>query len=126
MPDVSGVGISFGADRIYDVMVGLNLFPENLTAATKVVFVNLGEKEAIASLALVNQLRHLGVSAELYPDSAKMKKQMEYANRRQIPFVVIIGSNELEQGVATLKNMATGEQQTLPIATFADAVKEVL
>ena len=126
MPDVSGVGISFGADRIYDVMVGLNLFPENLTAATKVVFVNLGEKEAIASLALVNQLRHLGVSAELYPDSAKMKKQMEYANRRQIPFVVIIGSNELEQGVATLKNMATGEQQTLPIATFADAVKEAL
>ena len=126
MPDVSGVGISFGADRIYDVMVGLNLFPENLTAATKVVFVNLGEKEAIASLALVNQLRHLGVSAELYPDSAKMKKQMEYANRREIPFVVIIGSNELEQGVATLKNMATGEQQTLPIATFADAVKEVL
>ena len=126
MPDVSGVGISFGADRIYDVMVGLNLFPENLTAATKVVFVNLGEKEAIASLALVNQLRHLGVSAELYPDSAKMKKQMEYANRRQIPFVVIIGSNELEQGVATLKNMATGEQQTLPIATFADAVKGVL
>ena len=126
MPDVSGVGISFGADRIYDVMVGLNLFPENLTAATKVVFVNLGEKEAIASLALVNQLRHLGVSAELYPDSAKMKKQMEYANRRQIPFVVIIGSNELEQGVATLKNMATGEQQTLPIATLVDAVKEVL
>jgi tetratricopeptide (TPR) repeat protein len=90
------------------------------------IYTNLGEKEAIASLALVNQLRHLGVSAELYPDSAKMKKQMEYANRRQIPFVVIIGSNELEQGVATLKNMATGEQQTLPIATFADAVKEVL
>ena len=122
MPDVSGVGISFGADRIYDVMVGLNLFPENLTAATKIVFVNLGEKEALASLALVNQLRQRGISAELYPDSAKMKKQMEYANRRQIPYVVIIGSNELEQGVATVKNMATGEQETLHIATFAEEV----
>ena len=122
MPDVSGVGISFGADRIYDVMVGLNLFPENLTAATKIVFVNLGEKEALASLALVNQLRQRGISAELYPDSAKMKKQMEYANRRQIPYVVIIGSNELEQGVATVKNMATGEQETLPIATFAEVI----
>ncbi len=122
MPDVSGVGISFGADRIYDVMVGLNLFPENLTVATKIVFVNLGEKEALASLALVNQLRQRGISAELYPDSAKMKKQMEYANRRQIPYVVIIGSNELEQGVATVKNMATGEQVTLPIATFAEEV----
>ena len=122
MPDVSGVGISFGADRIYDVMVGLNLFPENLTAATKIVFVNLGEKEALASLALVNQLRQRGISAELYPDSAKMKKQMEYANRRQIPYVVIIGSNELEQGVATVKNMATGEQETLPIATFAEMI----
>ncbi|MBQ1201393.1 MAG: histidine--tRNA ligase, partial [Alistipes sp.] len=120
--DVSGVGISFGADRIYDVMVGLNLFPENLTAATKIVFVNLGEKEALASLALVNQLRQRGISAELYPDSAKMKKQMEYANRRQIPYVVIIGSNELEQGVATVKNMATGEQETLHIATFAEEI----
>ena len=119
---MSGVGISFGADRIYDVMVGLNLFPENLTAATKIVFVNLGEKEALASLALVNQLRQRGISAELYPDSAKMKKQMEYANRRQIPYVVIIGSNELEQGVATVKNMATGEQETLPIATFAEVM----
>ena len=122
MPDVSGVGISFGADRIYDVMVGLDLFPAEIGCSTKVLFVNLGQAEAMASLCAVNTLRGAGISAELYPDSAKMKKQMEYANRRAIPYVAIIGSNELEQGVATVKNMATGEQETLPIATFAEVI----
>ncbi len=122
MPDVSGVGISFGADRIYDVMVGLDLFPAEIGRSTKVLFVNLGEAEAMASLVAVNKLRDAGVSAELYPDSAKMKKQMESANRRGIPYVAIIGSNELEQGVVTLKNMVTGEQQTVS----TDSLVEIL
>ena len=122
MPDVSGVGISFGADRIYDVMVGLDLFPAEIGCSTKVLFVNLGEAEAMASLVAVNKLRDAGVSAELYPDSAKMKKQMESANRRGIPYVAIIGGNELEQGVVTLKNMVTGEQQTVS----TDSLVEIL
>ena len=123
MPDVSGVGISFGADRIYDVMVGLDLFPTEIGCSTKVLFVNLGEAEALASLCAVNALRVAGVSAELYPDSTKMKKQMEYANRRAIPYVAIIGSNELEQGVVTIKNMTSGEQNTIPVAQVAEYIK---
>ena len=119
MPDVSGVGISFGADRIYDVMVGLALFPAEIGCSTKVLFVNLGQAEAMASLCAVNTLRGAGISAELYPDSAKMKKQMEYANRRAIPYVAIIGSNELEQGVVTVKNTTTGEQTTVAVAQIA-------
>ena len=122
MPDVSGVGISFGADRIYDVMVGLDLFPAEIGCSTKVLFVNLGDAEAAASLCAVNKLRSAGISAEIYPDSAKMKKQMEYANRRQIPYVAIIGSNELEQGVVTLKNMTTGEQNTVAIADIVSHI----
>ena len=113
MPGMSGVGISFGADRIYDVMLGLNLFPEELACSTKVFFVNLGEKEQLASMRLISELRNKGISAEIYPESAKMKKQMEYANRRGIPYVVIIGSNELERKVATLKDMRSGEQREL-------------
>ena len=123
LSDVSGVGISFGADRIYDVMVGLDLFPAEVGCSTKVLFVNLGQKESLASLAAVNALRGAGISAELYPDSAKMKKQMEYANRRMIPFVAIIGSNELEQGVVTIKNMATGEQKTVSVADITEAIE---
>ncbi len=111
LPDVSGVGISFGADRIYDVMTGLELFPESVDCTTQVLFVNLGAAEELQSLKLIAELRAEGVAAEIYPESAKMKKQMEYANRRSIPYVVIIGSQELELGVATVKNMRTGEQQ---------------
>ena len=122
MPDVSGVGISFGADRIYDVMVGLDLFPAEIGCSTKVLFVNLGQAEAMASLCAVNTLRGAGISAELYPDSTKMKKQMEYANRRVIPYVAIIGSNELEQGVVTVKNMTTGEQTTVAVAQIAQCI----
>ena len=113
MPGMSGVGISFGADRIYDVMLGLNLFPEELACSTKVFFVNLGENEQLASMRLISELRNKSISAEIYPESAKMKKQMEYANRRGIPYVVIIGSNELERKVATLKDMRSGEQREL-------------
>ncbi|MBQ4503487.1 MAG: histidine--tRNA ligase [Alistipes sp.] len=120
--DVSGVGISFGADRIYDVMVGLDLFPSDIATTTKVLFVNLGVAEAMASLRAVKSLRSAGISAELYPDSAKMKKQMEYANRRAIPYVAIIGSNELEQGVVTLKNMNSGEQTTVAVTSLAETI----
>ena len=122
LPNTSGVGISFGADRIYDVMVGLDLFPEEVNFTTRVLFVNLGEDEKLASLRIIKSLRDAGVAAEIYPESAKMKKQMEYANRRMIPYVVIIGSNELSEGKATVKNMRSGEQQTVAF----DAVAEIL
>ena len=123
MPDVSGVGISFGADRIYDVMVGLDLFPADVTCLTKVLFVNLGEAEGLASLRCAKALREAGIATEVYPDSAKMKKQMEYANRRQIPYVVIIGSNELAEGKATVKNMTTGEQNLVTFEEIANLIK---
>ena len=119
LQNVSGVGISFGADRIYDVMLGLGLFPEELNSSTRAIFINLGAEEQAASLSLLRQLRSEGIPAEIYPESAKMKKQMEYANRRQIPFVVIIGSEELAAKEATVKNMLSGEQQRV---SFADLV----
>lgn len=122
MPDTSGVGISFGADRIYDVMTGLNLFPEEVDFSTKVLFVNLGEQERMAAMRIMRTLRDHGVATEIYPEPAKMKKQMEYANRRSIPYVVIIGSNELQNGQATVKNMRTGEQS----AVAFDAIRDML
>ncbi|MDE7069856.1 MAG: histidine--tRNA ligase [Alistipes sp.] len=114
MPGLSGVGISFGADRIYDVMTGLELFPEEVAGTTRVLFANLGEEEEYASLLLLRELRRRGIAAEIYPENGKMKKQMEYANRRGIPYVVLIGSRELEVRRATLKNMTTGEQSEVP------------
>ena len=122
MPDTSGVGISFGADRIYDVMTGLNLFPEEVDFSTKVLFVNLGEQERMAAMRIMRTLRDHGVATEIYPEPVKMKKQMEYANRRSIPYVVIIGSNELQNGLATVKNMRTGEQN----AVAFDAIRDML
>ena len=116
LQNVSGVGISFGADRIYDVMLGLNLFPEELNSSTRAIFLNLGAEEQNASLKLLRGLRSMGIAVEIYPEPAKMKKQMEYANRRQIPFVVIIGSEELAAKEATVKNMVTGEQRRVPFA----------
>ena len=123
MPGMSGVGISFGADRIYDVMCGLELFPADTMVTTKVLFVNLGEQEQLASLRAVDALRTAGISAEVYPDSAKMKKQMEYANRRGIPYVVIIGSEELAEGMATLKDMQRGEQIKVAIAELVQHIQ---
>lgn len=125
MPNVSGVGISFGADRIYDVMVGLELFPEDVNISTKAIFVNLGAQEQLESLKLMKELRTHGVSCEIYPEPAKMKKQMEYANKRSIPFVVIIGSNEVESRQATVKNMILSEQTVVPfekLATFLGSI----
>ncbi len=119
MPNLSGVGISFGADRIYDVMTGLGLFPEEVNFSTRVFLTNLGEEEQTAALGLLRQLRQAGIAAEIYPEPGKMKKQMEYANRRSIPYVVIIGSQELEAGVVTLKEMRSGEQRQVPMAEVA-------
>lgn len=110
MPGVSGVGISFGADRIYDVLNALDLYPADAVASTQVMFVNFGPAEAKASLAMIKRLRAEGISAELYPESVKMKKQMAYANDCRIPFVAIIGETEMRDGTASLKNMTTGEQ----------------
>ena len=123
MPDVSGVGISFGADRIYDVMVGLNLFPEDVDFATKVLFVNLGADEEAASLKALESVRDAGISAEIYPEAGKMKKQMEYANRRNIPYVAIIGSNELAEGKVTLKDMRNGSQTSVAADSIAEHIK---
>ncbi|MDE7130009.1 MAG: histidine--tRNA ligase, partial [Alistipes sp.] len=124
MPDTSGVGISFGADRIYDVMVGLDLFPEEVDCSTQVMFVNLGEQEQAASLQLLRKLRDEGIAAEIYPDCSKMKKQMEYANRRAIPYVVIIGSQEVEQREATVKDMRSGEQRKVSFDLFAESFRK--
>ncbi len=123
LPNTSGVGISFGADRIYDVMVGLDLFPEEVNFSTKVLFVNLGAEEQMASMRIMHSLRDAGIAAEIYPESAKMKKQMEYANRRMIPFVVIIGGNELQEQKATVKNMRTGEQTAVAFGEVCNFLK---
>jgi histidyl-tRNA synthetase len=111
---VSGVGISFGADRIYDVMNELGLFPEGLGAFSKLLAVNFGERERNYCLPLLQKLRLRGISCEMYPEPAKMKKQMQYADRNKIPFVVLAGESEIDQGLFSLKNMKTGEQQQLP------------
>ena len=123
MPGMSGVGISFGADRIYDVMLALNLFPEETGIATRVLLVNFGGREQLASLRLLQQLRDAGISSEIYPDPAKMKKQMEYADRRGIPFVVIVGENELAARQATVKEMRSGEQGTVAFTELADYLR---
>lgn len=111
MPGLSGVGISFGADRIYDVLNTLDLYPQNATQATQVLFINFGEAESDYCLPIASQVRAAGISVELYPDCAKMKKQMAYANAKGIPFVVLAGESEINQGKVTLKNMLTGDQQ---------------
>ena len=111
MPGLSGVGISFGADRIYDVLNTLDLYPQNATQGTEVLFINFGEAESDYCLPIASQVRAAGISVELYPDCAKMKKQMAYANAKGIPFVVLAGESEINQGKVTLKNMLTGDQQ---------------
>ncbi|MDE6330319.1 MAG: histidine--tRNA ligase [Muribaculaceae bacterium] len=115
MPGLSGVGISFGADRIYDVLNQLNLYPEEISASVKVLFINFGEKEARRAEEIIARLRRAGISAQLYPDAAKMKKQMTYANAEGCPFVAMIGENELADSTISLKNMASGEQASLTV-----------
>lgn len=124
MPGISGVGISFGADRIYDVLNTLNLYPKEITTNTQVLFINFGEKEAEYCLPILCKARENGIRTELFPDSAKMKKQMSYANANNIPFVVLAGDNEMQSGVVTLKNMETGEQKQVTPDELIVIVKE--
>jgi histidyl-tRNA synthetase len=115
LPGVSGVGISFGADRICDVMAELNLFPEKLESTTKVLFINFGSVEEKYCLPIISEFRKSGISAEIFPESAKMKKQLDYANKKNIPFVILIGDNEIKSGLLTLKDMRTGNQMSMDI-----------
>ncbi|CAM4325336.1 histidine--tRNA ligase [Gillisia hiemivivida] len=120
LKDMSGVGISFGLDRIYLVLEELDLFPDTVTANTKVLFINFGEKEALYGLKAVQKLRDSGIAAELYPDAAKMKKQMNYANRREIPFVVLAGEEEMNNKVYGLKDMVSGDQEKISLETMIE------
>ena len=123
MPGLSGVGISFGADRIFDVLNQLDLYPKEAVNATRLLFVNFGEAEADFCLPILTQVRQAGICAELYPDAAKMKKQMSYANAKQIPFVAIVGETEMAAGKVTLKNMETGEQQLVTTEELITALQ---
>lgn len=119
MPGLSGVGISFGADRIYDVLDQLNLYPADTATATRLLFINFGPTEAAHCLRLAAAVRRAGISCEVFPDSTKMKKQMAYANAHGVPFVALVGENEIKEGRLAVKNMETGEQRSL---TLADAI----
>ena len=123
MPGLSGVGISFGADRIYDVLNQLNLYPQEITTATQLLFVNFGEAEAAYALPTVAAARAAGIRTEIYPDASKMKKQMAYANAREIPFVALAGESEMAEGKFTLKDMTTGEQL---VVSSAELIQKVL
>ena len=124
LKNVSGVGISFGLDRIYLVLESLGLFPKTVAKSVDALFINFGDSEALFSLKAIKQLRAHGIHAELYPDSAKMKKQMNHANKRQIPFVILVGAEEMQSNKFTLKNMVSGEQSTLDLDALIDQIKK--
>jgi histidyl-tRNA synthetase len=124
LPDVSGVGVSFGADRIYDVLEYLDLFPKESSEVTRVMFVNFGEREESYCMPVLANLRKSGINAEIFPDSAKMKKQMNYANKKEIPFVVLAGESEMAEGKFNLKNMKTGEQQLVNAGELIKVVSQ--
>ncbi len=126
MPGVSGVGISFGADRIFDVLNQLDLYPADSMQSTQVMFVNFGTKEEEYILPMLHQLRKAGVKAELYPEAAKMKKQLSYADSNKIPYVILIGENEMISGVATVKNMVSGEQKDVSMQDITLSLIELL
>ena len=120
---VSGVGISFGADRIFDVLNQLDLYPREAVNGTQLLFINFGEKEAAFALQALKQAREAGIRAEIFPDASKMKKQMSYANAKKIPFVALVGENEMAEKKVTLKNMTSGEQQLLAIEEAIHCIK---
>ncbi|HPX05687.1 MAG TPA: histidine--tRNA ligase [Tenuifilaceae bacterium] len=122
LKNVSGVGVSFGADRIYDVMLQLNLFPESLLTSSQVMFANFGEAEAAFCLPLIKTLREHGISAELYPDNAKMKKQFDYANKKNIRLVAVVGESEMQGNKVSVKNMVTGEQVDVPTTQLVNHI----
>lgn len=123
LPGLSGVGISFGADRIYDVLNALDLYPKEAVNSTQVLFINFGETETAYCLPIVGKLRQAGIRSEIFPDKAKMKKQMSYANAKNIPFVVLAGENEMAAGKVTLKNMESGEQTLVTVEELIATVK---
>jgi len=123
LKNMSGVGISFGLDRIYLVLEELGLFPASAEANTQIIFINFGEKEALYAMKAVRELRNQNVAAEMYPDAAKMKKQMNHANKRNIPFVVLAGTKEMEEERFTLKNMVSGEQSTVALEEMLNTIK---
>ena len=122
MPGLSGVGISFGVDRIFDVLNQLDAYPREAVSTTQLLFVNFGEREADYCLKAISTVRRAGIRAELYPDAAKMKKQMSYANAKQIPFVALVGESEMAEGRITLKNMETGEQQSVTVEELIESL----
>jgi histidyl-tRNA synthetase len=122
LKDVSGVGISFGLDRIYLVLQELNLFPSKKTESTKVLFTNFGNEESLYCLKAITLLRSKSIAAELYPDSVKLKKQMVYCNKREIPYVVMVGASEIAQNKYLFKDMYSGEQQLLSLEELAERV----
>jgi len=124
LPDVSGVGVSFGADRIYDSLIDLKGFPEDAVSTSRVLLVNFGEKEIPFALQVLQQLQAADIPSELYPDEAKMKKQMKYADQKQIPFVVLIGEEERTTGNLSLKNMKTGEQQKVTLQQLIQTLNQ--
>ena len=123
MPGVSGVGISFGADRIHDVLNQLNLYPETSEEQTQILFVSFGEKELAYCLPWASELRKRGMNVEIYPEPVKMKKQMSYADSKKIPFVAIVGETEMKESKVMLKDMKSGEQKLLGLDEIASAVK---
>lgn len=126
MPDVSGVGISFGADRIYDCLEELNLFPDQISASTTIIFANFGTQEAKQCLQYAKILRSKGIKTEIYPEEVKLQKQMKYANDKKIPYVALLGQKEIEEGVIVLKNMISGEQTSLTLEQIIDLLSKKL
>jgi len=124
LPDVSGVGVSFGADRIYDVLTELDLFPEQVQGSTDVLLVNFGEEEAKFCLKVMEIIQNSGINAELYPDPAKLKKQMKYANQKSVRFVILIGEEEIKSGQYTLKDMITGDQMNGMLSELINRIKQ--
>ena len=123
MPGLSGVGISFGADRIFDVLNTLNLYPTDAVCGTQLLFINFGDAETAYSMPIVAKARQAGIRTELYPDKAKMKKQMAYANAKNIPYVALVGENEMKEGKVTVKNMATGMQEMVTTDALIEQLK---
>ena len=124
MKNMSGVGISFGLDRIYLALEELNLFAGNVDEGTAILFANMGENEALYSVKAIKELRDAGIKAEMYPDAVKLGRQMDYANKKSIPYVAIAGSSEVEKGVFTLKNMNEGTQSEVKIAEVLELLKK--
>ena len=122
LPDVSGVGISFGADRIYDVLNELDLFPKELQSSTQVLFATFGQDELLYALRWTKELRAANIAVEVYPEPTKMKKQMGYADSKQIPFVAIVGGDEMAQGKVMLKNMSSGEQELVDLENLKNSI----